>query len=78
MCNSPIMFDLLGEEVGGQHDNEPINLPGGCTLKIYAGVRPNQWFYEATTGCGKNFTGVKSSRCEAFDKAIDELADFIN
>ena len=77
MCNSAFMFELLGEEICGEHDNEPINLPGGCILKIWS-VNSVKWFYDATTGCGKNFIGAENSRCEAFDKAIDELADFIN
>lgn len=77
MCNSPIMFDLLGEELGGDHDDEPIKLPNNCILKLWKDDS-NKWFYEATTGCGKKFIGACNTHCEAFDKAIDELADYIN
>ena len=77
MCNSPLMFDLLGEEISGEHDSEPVQLPNGCTLTIWKDYG-NKWFYEATTSCGKKFVGAHNTRCEAFDRAIEELADYIN
>lgn len=77
MCNSALIFDLLGEELSGQLGDDVINLPNGCTLKISSN-HPSQWLYEATTRCGKVFIGAKSTRCEAFDAAIDDLAIYIN
>ncbi len=78
MSNSILIFDLLGEELQGDHDNEVISLPGGCTLRIWEDCGKYRWCFEATTGTGTGLCGRQCSRELAFDRAISYLAEFIN
>ncbi|NJO63620.1 MAG: hypothetical protein HC836_37155 [Richelia sp. RM2_1_2] len=78
MCNSTKLFFVLGEIAEGKHDDEVIDLPNGCCLKLLEDTYSHKWVYEIVFGAGGKMIGMCDSRNDAFEKALDELAYHIN
>lgn len=78
MCNSVSMFKILGEEIGGEHDKEKIDLPNKCSLVLWPSITGSKWFYKTINAVGQSVIGCDTTRINAFDRAMEHLAEFIN